>query len=83
MGFWGRLLGRKAAEPSGQNRFWLDLVGSGKTTAGISVTPDSAIKQSAVWACIRVRSEDIGKLPCHLYRRHDGDLSLRGQCVVS
>src|SRR5262249_21486451 len=23
----------------------------------------------AVWACIRVRSEDVGKLPCILYRR--------------
>jgi len=68
MGIWDRLFGRKSAA-SGQSRFWLDLLDTVNTVAGIRVTPDSAPKQSAVWAAINVRSEDIGKLPCILYRR--------------
>lgn len=30
------------------------------------------MRTAAVWACVRVRSEDIGKLPCPLYRRLAG-----------
>lgn len=46
--------------------------GGGSTLSGISVTPESAMRTAAVWACIRVRSEDIGKVPCFLYRRIAG-----------
>lgn len=31
-----------------------------------TVTPDAAMKLSAVWACIHHRAETIGALPCHL-----------------
>ncbi len=44
------------------------LIGE-KTLSGEHVTPESAMKLAAVWACVRVRSEDIAKLPCILYRR--------------
>lgn len=40
-----------------------------RTAAGISVTPDSALTYSAVWACVRVLAESIGSLPLILYRR--------------
>ena len=69
MGLIDRLFRRKASAPSGQSRFWLDLLDTVNTVAGVRVTPESAPKQSAVWASINVRSEDIGKLPCILYRR--------------
>ncbi len=69
MGWWSRLLGRKAAEPNGQSRFWLDLMDTIKTVSGVTVTPATAPKQAAVWASIGVRGEDTGKLPCILYRR--------------
>lgn len=46
--------------------------GGGHSTAGVSVTVDSSMRLSAVWACVRVRSEDVGKLPCFLYRRLKG-----------
>lgn len=67
--FWDRIRGKKSAESGAMSRFFLDFLEGAKTTAGVSVTPDSAMKQSAVWACVRVRQEDIGKLPCILYRR--------------
>lgn len=45
------------------------LLGGSKTTSGVRVTTDSAMRVSAVWACVRIRGEDIGKLPVILYRR--------------
>lgn len=43
---------------------------SGQTTSsGISITPESAMRTAAVYACIKILSEDVGKLPCPLYRR--------------
>jgi phage portal protein BeeE len=42
--------------------------GGDKSVAGETVSPDSAMRVSAVWACVNVRSEDVGKLPCILYR---------------
>lgn len=46
--------------------------GAEASAAGVSVTPETAMRTAAVWACVRVRSEDIGKLPCLLYRRLPG-----------
>lgn len=43
--------------------------GGGQSHAGISVTPESALRTAAVYACIKVLSEDVGKLPLILYRR--------------
>jgi HK97 family phage portal protein len=67
MGFWRRLLGREE-KASGHNEFFKELLVT-KSTAGVVVTPRNAMQVSAVWACVNVRSEDIAKLPVHLYRR--------------
>jgi HK97 family phage portal protein len=40
-----------------------------ESEAGETVTMDSALRAAAVFACVRVITEDIGKLPCILYRR--------------
>lgn len=45
------------------------LLGGYPSQSGISVSPDSAMRTAAVYACVKVLSEDIGKLPCILYRR--------------
>lgn len=40
----------------------------GSTTAsGGSINADTALKLSAVWACVRLRSQTISSLPLHLY----------------
>lgn len=41
----------------------------GGTAAGKTVTADTALSVSTVWACVRVLSETIGSLPIHVYRR--------------
>ena len=49
------------------------LFGGGGTRSGVSVSPDSAMRTSAVWACIRVLSTGLAAMPLHVYRdRPDG-----------
>ena len=47
--------------------------GAGSNTAsGIAVTPDIAMREAAVYSCVRVLSESVAQLPLHIYRRRDG-----------
>jgi HK97 family phage portal protein len=49
---------------------WLiDAFGGGETASGKSVNHHSALKLSAVWACTKVISEDVAKLPLPVYQR--------------
>jgi HK97 family phage portal protein len=70
MGLWSRFFGGKTKSTSESPASWfVDWVRGGEnTTAGVHVTPDSSMRLAAVWACVRIRSEDVGKLPCYLYR---------------
>jgi len=46
------------------------LIGlGGGSGAGIHVSPESSMRFSTVFACVKVISEDVAKLPLHLYRR--------------
>lgn len=38
-------------------------------SAGVSVTPDSAMQQVTVYACVRVLSQTISSLPFHMFRK--------------
>jgi HK97 family phage portal protein len=73
MAFFDRLLPwrRKDTSTSTNPSSWfVDWVGGGESTlSGLRVTPESALRLAAVWACVRVRSEDVAKVPCLLYRR--------------
>lgn len=51
--------------------YWLGGLAN-NTTAGISVTPVSAMRTSAVWACIRVLSYSYAVLPLHTLRNKGG-----------
>lgn len=70
MGFFSRLVGAfRKATTTDRDGWFVEWAGGGKTSSGVIVTPDSAMRTAAVWACVRVRSEDIGKLPVILYQR--------------
>lgn len=73
MAFWSRFFRRREKDGStaGSPAQWfVDWVRGGERTyAGVSVSPESAMRTAAVWACVKLRSEDIGKIPCLLYRR--------------
>lgn len=43
--------------------------GGGQALTGLHVSPDTALKVSAVWACVRVISDPLGWLPLIVYRR--------------
>ncbi|WP_295378380.1 phage portal protein [uncultured Pseudacidovorax sp.] len=47
----------------------LDLFGIGPSAAGMTVTADSAMRVSAVFACVRIICGALASLPIHLYRR--------------
>jgi len=57
-----------AAQPAPDSDFWYQPVGT-MTPAGVNVTPESAMRTSAVFACVRVIAETAGSLPLILYRR--------------
>lgn len=42
---------------------------SWRSTAGVPVTVDTAMKVSAVFACVKVISEDLSTLPLNIYRK--------------
>ncbi len=56
----------QAASGAGDD-FWFQPVG-GTSAAGASVTPVSALRLSVVYACVRVLSEAVAKLPIQMYQ---------------
>lgn len=47
----------------------LSAFGYGINSAGVPVTPYTALTSSAVYACVRCLSDDIAKLPLQMHRR--------------
>jgi HK97 family phage portal protein len=49
---------------------WLAVAlnGGALSDTGVQITPESAMRLSAVYACMRVIAEDIASLPLHVYR---------------
>ncbi|MFM2345361.1 MAG: hypothetical protein RL654_114 [Pseudomonadota bacterium] len=51
----------------------IELLGGGTmTSAGVAVTPDTAMRVAAVYSCVRVLAESLGSLPLIMYRRKAG-----------
>jgi HK97 family phage portal protein len=64
MNLWQRLRAAFRASQPGEARVYVS-----PRQAGVTVTEDTALTYSAVWACVRVISESIATLPWHVYRR--------------
>lgn len=60
-----------AASPSPVDDYWYTPVG-GANASGVDVSPDAALRCSAVFACVKVISETVAMLPVHVYRRMPG-----------
>jgi HK97 family phage portal protein len=60
--FWSRFSGRTRLE-DGERAVPFD---SHTTPSGSQVSPDSSLRLSAVWACVRLRSQTVASLPLHL-----------------
>jgi HK97 family phage portal protein len=61
--------GRKGMGVDELSRLIVSHYGGGEAASGEHVTPLSAMQSATVHACVRVLSEDVGKLPLILYRR--------------
>ena len=69
MGFLASIL---RAGPAAHDDYWYRPVGT-TSLAGVRVDADTALKLSAVWACVRIISESVASLPLPIYRvRPDG-----------
>lgn len=51
--------------------FWRGLIGSGRTSAGVTVTPDTALALPILQNCVTLLAESVAQLPLELYRRQD------------
>ena len=51
---------------------WLfNSLTGGRSASGISVNETSALKYSALYACVRLISESVASLPLHTYQRSE------------
>ena len=73
--FWNRASGIQASSPenpstslSNPAQWLVDLFG-GVTDSGVTVTERTAMKTSAVYACVTLIAKTIGSLPLKVYRR--------------
>jgi len=76
MGIFYRLLRReKRSDLLSDPNHWLAMIGQyfNQSAAGVTVTPQTALATSAVFACVRVIAETIASLPLHIYMRQSDD----------
>lgn len=58
------------AAPANAPAWLVELFGGGRSTAaGVSVSEESALTFSAVYACLRILAESVAALPLKVYRR--------------
>jgi len=66
----GKFLSQSGTPNSGDD-FWYNPVGM-DNHSGVRITPDIALKASAVYACVKVLAETMGSLPLRMYRELPG-----------
>lgn len=54
------------------SRIFEEIVDTRRTTAGVTVSPETALESSAVLACVRVLAESIASIPFGVYKRLAG-----------
>jgi len=70
MGILSRAIEQRSAAAHPRDPVLAEWFGGGyQTASGIAVTPDSAMREAAVYACVRVLAESVAQLPLHVYRR--------------
>jgi HK97 family phage portal protein len=67
MGFWSSIF-RKSAGITTSRDLMSFVLGESVSGSGIAVSPETALKCSAVFACVRIISDSVAVLPVHLYQ---------------
>ncbi len=68
--FWSGLTGRARLGKGDESKPF----GNYSTPSGGSMSVESSLKLSAVWACVRLRAQTVGSLPLHL-RKSDKEMA--------
>lgn len=71
-----RLFTKRAETPGDDHDSWYETA-LGRSASGIFVTPESAMKECAVYACVRLIAETLATLPLITYKRLDGGGKVR------
>lgn len=53
-------------------QWFLDALGGSKSNAGVRVNEDTALRSTAVFACVKILAETVASLPLPVYRRLEG-----------
>ncbi|GGC87367.1 portal protein [Halopseudomonas salina] len=71
---------RRKSTDTMTSRDLLDMIAAGSMAlSGVHVNAETALRYAVFFACIKVLSEDVGKLPCKLHKQRPG----RGSDVAS
>lgn len=69
-------LSRRSTLMTPDSWMW-EAFGASRTGSGVDVSPESAMRLSAVWAAVRLISETVSTLPLHVYQRTESGLGQR------
>lgn len=69
MSFWDRFKRKSAPSPGFLDLVRLALTGGLESESGEFVSPDTAMKCSAVYSCVGILAESVAQLPLKVYRR--------------
>ena len=74
MGFWSRIADfarRRSGEAAGDDRLWGEIGDGGTTGSGVMVNSGTAMRHTAVMACVSILAGDVAKIPLDVYRRKE------------
>lgn len=66
-----RALGLEGPQPLTASNLANWAFGARETVTGLTITPESSLQITAVYACVNVIAQDVASLPLHVYRRLD------------
>ena len=62
----------KGSNVTTPSKWFVNWINGGETSSGEVVSEESAMKMAAVYACIRLLSQSVAKLPLHVYNNKGG-----------
>jgi HK97 family phage portal protein len=74
MGILSRMIRPKAAMGGNPyiEQMLTSIYGGMSSSSGVSVNSDSAMRQMTVYACVKILSQSIAQMPCHLMEDYNG-----------
>jgi len=71
MSLWSRIFGAREQKAGTIEDWFAEFGWPNRSAGGLSVNQVTAMQVSTVMSCVSILSEDVAKLPVHVYRRQD------------